>query len=265
MMEWAANNHFRDDKGYINENLAHCEFYGACLGGYRQSMNVTNCLFARVILGLTEGRSDTHMTLLNCTMKGACITINRSYATPVTIHNCAFDGATMNTSDSYNLNSCTSYNYNAFTTGYETTPAGANDVIVTNFNWQTGPLGLFYQPTNSSLINAGDRNATNIGLYHFTANINLAKETNSIVDIGYHYVATDANGNPLDTDGDGIPDYIEDANGNGIGSDDNFDWTTTLTGPIPDALAWAQGLSPRSAAANDLSNLINMRVYTPLR
>jgi hypothetical protein len=26
----------------------------------------------------------------------------------------------------------------------------------------------------------------------------------------------DANGNPVDTDGDGIPDYLEDANGDGI-------------------------------------------------
>jgi hypothetical protein len=36
------------------------------------------------------------------------------------------------------------------------------------------------------------------------------------VDIGYHYVATDTNGIPLDSNGDGIPDYIEDANGNGL-------------------------------------------------
>jgi hypothetical protein len=42
------------------------------------------------------------------------------------------------------------------------------------------------------------------------------KETNGRLDIGYHYVAVDAYDNPYDSDGDGIPDYIEDANGNGV-------------------------------------------------
>jgi hypothetical protein len=36
------------------------------------------------------------------------------------------------------------------------------------------------------------------------------------VDLGYHYPAVDANGNPIDTDGDGVPDYISDPNGNGL-------------------------------------------------
>jgi len=49
-------------------------------------------------------------------------------------------------------------------------------------------------------------------------------ETNSIVDIGYHYVATDAYGNPLDTNGDGIPDYLEDANGNGLIDSGEIGW-----------------------------------------
>jgi hypothetical protein len=41
-------------------------------------------------------------------------------------------------------------------------------------------------------------------------------EGNSKVDLGYHYVATDSNGNPLDTVGDGIPDYLADSNGDGV-------------------------------------------------
>jgi len=44
---------------------------------------------------------------------------------------------------------------------------------------------------------------------------NQVPETNSIVDIGYHYVATDTHGNPLDSNGNGTPDYLEDVNGNG--------------------------------------------------
>ena len=55
-----------------------------------------------------------------------------------------------------------------------------------------------------------------MGLFHFTTQTNQAPEGTSIVDIGYHYVATDAFGNPLDSNGDGMPDYLEDSNGNGV-------------------------------------------------
>jgi hypothetical protein len=57
-------------------------------------------------------------------------------------------------------------------------------------------------------------------------------ETNSIVDIGYHYVAVDGYGNPLDANGDGIPDYLEDANGNGIyDAGDLGPWNQPLSPP----------------------------------
>ena len=59
-------------------------------------------------------------------------------------------------------------------------------------------------------------NAALRGMYHYTTTTNQVKEANSILDVGYHYVATDANGNPIDTNGDGIGDYLADRNGNGI-------------------------------------------------
>jgi hypothetical protein len=49
-------------------------------------------------------------------------------------------------------------------------------------------------------------------------------EGDSIVDIGYHYVATDTNGIPLDSNSDGIPDYLEDANGNGLVDSGEIGW-----------------------------------------
>jgi hypothetical protein len=52
----------------------------------------------------------------------------------------------------------------------------------------------------------------------------MSKETNSVVDIGFHYVATDANGVPLDYDTDGLPDYLEDANGDGSVSSGETSW-----------------------------------------
>jgi len=98
-------------------------------------------------------------------------------------------------------------------------------VTITNgFLYQTAALGSYFQPTNSVLINAGSRNATNAGLYHFCTTTNQWKETNSIVDIGLHYVAVDANGNPVDSDQDGIPDYLEDFNSNGVVDSGETDW-----------------------------------------
>jgi len=67
------------------------------------------------------------------------------------------------------------------------------------------------------------------------------------VAIGYHYIAVGANGLPLNTNGDGIPDYLSDANGDGV-YDPGVDPSNWLIGPF-------NGLS----AGNGLS------VFTPLK
>jgi hypothetical protein len=91
-------------------------------------------------------------------------------------------------------------------------------VIVTNFNWQVGPLGSYYQPPNSPLIDRGSITANLIGLYFYTTQTNQTLEADSPVDIGFHYMALDGNGNPVDSsandsDGDGVPNW-EDADPN---------------------------------------------------
>ena len=112
--------------------------------------------------------------------------------------------------------------YNAYitnaytTTNIRLTPTNSSDKLFSApFAYQSGPLGAYYQLTNSGLANVGTTNATNVTLYHYTVTTNPSgatgwqiKETNSVVDIGYHYVATDQYGNPMDTDGDGLPDYL---------------------------------------------------------
>ena len=60
------------------------------------------------------------------------------------------------------------------------------------------------------------------GLAHYTTRLDQVKEMDdtagAMVDIGLHYVATASSttAQPKDTDGDGIPDFVEDTNGNGI-------------------------------------------------
>jgi hypothetical protein len=143
------------------------------------------------------------------------------------VRDCAFDGTTF-TIQSYGTNSSTAdYAYNAYTNGAAQFPiGGTNDVIVTNsYNWQTSWLGNYYLPPGSPLLNHGDVLASQVGLYHFTILTNQVPEGTNIVSIGYHYVAVDQYGNPLDSNGDGIPDYLEDANGNGVyDTGDLGDW-----------------------------------------
>ncbi len=107
-------------------------------------------------------------------------------------------------------------------------PGGTSDVVLTNLTFQTGPLGHFYLPTGTALLDAGSRNATNAGLYHFTTTTNQVKETNTVVDIGFHYVAVDAFGIPVDSDGDGIADFAEDRNGNGSVNSGETDWRSAI-------------------------------------
>jgi hypothetical protein len=126
---------------------------------------------------------------------------------------------------------------NGYLSGLSTLQGGSNNKTNLAISYQAGAatnwygvLGTFYYPTNggasslTNLFNAGSRSATNAGLYHFTTTTNQVKETNSVVDIGYHFVATDANGNPLDYDGDGVPDYFEDLNGNGTPDSGETGW-----------------------------------------
>ena len=116
------------------------------------------------------------------------------------------------------------YDHNGYVTNYNTLGTGLGDVIVSNFAFQSSWLGDFYQPTNSPLINMGSTNAGALGLYHYTVTTNQVKEANSPVDIGYHYVAVDQYGNPIDSNSDGTPDYIADRNGNGIVDSGETPW-----------------------------------------
>ena len=218
-------------------HFMNCEFYNSGVGHNNwPSYYCTNCLFMRAGNYLFASKGAESFSCVNCTFFGGSLSYTRfsSLSPPVwLIKNTAFDGTAFGWSDYYHATNYTVFDYNVYNTnnlGWQVYPSGSlygtthgtneivgsHDFMVTNFNWQASWLGNFYLPTNSLLIDKGSTTADHLGLYHFTTQTNQVKETNSIVDIGYHYVSTDAYGSPVDTDGDGTPDYIADSNGNGI-------------------------------------------------
>lgn len=119
-------------------------------------------------------------------------------------------------------------------------PPNAFDIVTnSDIAYEAGPLGTFYQPTDSILIDHGNTNANLVGLFWYTTKIQ-GHERGGVVDIGYHYVALDANGNPIDSDGDGIPNYIEDSNGDGV-----YD-----AGDLSDLNDYYNGVLPNLAIVN---------------
>ncbi len=219
---------FRDDWGYLIVRARNSEFDNGDVGGYVISCYFTNCLWDRNEGGQVEGHPGDQWFMRNCTLHGGQIFMSRSQTEiPVSVRDCSFDGSTFSVADGFSSDTnFTDYDYNAYTNATDPFPVGGtHDKASTIFNWKTSWLGNYYLPPGSTLINAGDLTADQYGLYHFTTQTNQLPETNSVVDIGYHYVATDSSGNPLDSNGNGVPDYIEDTNGTGQGL------TITLVAP----------------------------------
>lgn len=121
------------------------------------------------------------------------------------------------------------------TTGDGTTNAVGDITLSAAPAYQTGPFGNYYLPTSSPTYNAGSQPAANAGLYHYTTRLDQTKEgdeaSGHMVNIGLHYIAAtnSTTAIPKDTDGDGIPDYVEDSNGNGVVDANETDWTTQYT------------------------------------
>ena len=102
--------------------------------------------------------------------------------------------------------------------------SGSSNVVVSTFTYASGTLGNWYQ-ASTNFSNRGSRTASTAGLYHHTTTTNQVKEGTSAVDIGFHLIAVDiVTGLPLDYDGDGLPDYFEDRDGDSSVDSGETDW-----------------------------------------
>jgi hypothetical protein len=228
------------------------------------SFNFTNTLFERVYAKFIPTNSSWPFTnsFQNNLFYGGEV-----FATPYNTNGCLLrDNLFDQTILSNSVNVANSYN--GYLTGYNRlNPQGSTDLVLTNISYDTGPLSRFYTPTNSSLINTGSvANASQLGMYWHTATANQTNEATSRIDIGLHFIAL-ANGVALDWDGEGLANYLEDANGNGTteSTESNFNFTDTDADGVSDYLEYAQGRNRLTNAVSDINGIVNLRVYTPLK
>jgi hypothetical protein len=223
-------------------NFQDCQLHGGSLTSTNPTINLTNCLLERVNTKIWSLDTNIFHVQNNLFWNGTN-DIQFAAKTNTVIQNNLFDKTSINDHGS------TGYvgGYNGYVTNFNRlTLNNLTDKILTNSPaYQTSYLGTYYLPTNCPLTNAGSTTADLVGLFHYTTQTNQIKETNSIVDISYHYVAVDSFGVPDDLDGDGIPDYLEDANGNGLIDVGESSWLLN--------------------AFNGLSSSNTLQVYTPLK
>jgi hypothetical protein len=186
-------------------------------GAADTSLTVKNNLFYRGSSLSSTSFTNSLSLSNNLFWSVTSLTLKPPTSTQWSIFNNEFDSCTLSFQGAITSGNNAYWNCNK-----QLTPTNASDITLTNaIAYQSGPLGDFYQLTNSALINVGSCTADLAGLFHYTVTTNLVsgfeiKEANTPVDIGLHYVAVDSNGQPIDTDGDGVPDYLADANGNGV-------------------------------------------------
>jgi hypothetical protein len=224
-------------------SVANSQFHGGLIEFYNGFLSLSNNFCERTSITFYDFvYQNLTVTIQNCEFYNSPnLYWWHFYGGPWTIRDTLFDQSVV----SSRFYAPVIADHNGFTTGSARPFTNATDVVA-SLTYQTGPLGRYYQPTNSAFINMGSSLASGLGLYHFTILTNQTKEASSTVDIGFHYVATDANGAPLDGDGDGAPDYLEDANGNGV-----FDALET---------SWQGYNSP-----NGLASGSGLQVFTPLK
>jgi hypothetical protein len=202
-----------------------CEFHGGSLTSSLPTINLTNCLLERVSTDL-EPKDSATTYIRNCLVLGDTFTFA---PTNSLVQDNLFDSPVINNRNGYNGG------YNAYVTNLSRLqPTKATDLILSSSpSYQAGPLGPYYLLSASSFINYDTiTTADQVMLYHYTVMTNLAggleiKETNSWVDLSYHYVATDTNGIPIDSSGRGQPDYLQDLNGDGKVESGETDWTSS--------------------------------------
>lgn len=219
--------------------LTHCQMQGGYFSlvpqynaSGAQLIALTNSLFQWTYINLHQAYLDDETVvtvhLRNNLFRTNVLNLqNHTTGTRWSVHDNLLDSVNPSV-DSGTINTGLTNSYNAFCNTATLGGAGIGNITLTSADYQTGPLGRFYYPTNGSVLNTlrgvGSRNADTAGLWHFTTTTNQVAETNSVVDIGCHFAALNSSNRPTDSDNDGLADCLEDASGNGGVNSGETDW-----------------------------------------
>jgi hypothetical protein len=209
-------------QSYGNLLVQDCEFYSGTnyfnSTSGSEAIGLKNNLFWRSAIYASNMSSQVTLWLSNNLVLGTSLTLCQPSGGTWNAYNNDFDTCTIPSSSSLGND------YNAYIncSGRLSGTGGPDDYVSsTSIGYQSGPLGNYYQPYQSPaspLLGAGSTSPDQAGLFYYTVQTNQVTDYNNNpyqVSIGYHYVALDANGQPLDYIGNGIPDFIKDADGDG--------------------------------------------------
>ena len=258
--------HHFDVSGSNSVSLGFNELHGGAIAPVSPaSLSLTNCFLDRVSLPTTNSTCSVR----NCTFYGGYFGLGRSTAT---IYDCAFQG-TMIDWDFGSPGGTLDAGFNAMN---GVSGLGAQALYysqgrsVSTITFQSGPLGDYYLPSDSPLIDGGSACAYLLGFYHLTTQTNQSEEGYSQVDNGYHYVALDANGNPVGLDSSGAPPWItSQPSGAQLLAGSNITFTVAAIGPPTLTYQWRfNGLDIPGATASSLAltniQLENAGIYAVL-
>lgn len=203
-----------------------------CCPDSTKTVGATNNVFLRSTVNIDQGFDGTFGYALNLELRnnlfryGTTTLTYNDYTFTWEVYDNLFDNNSLSAPGYVAL-----YNGSNGYIGTTQLSGGSNNKTITSPDYQTGALGGYYYPTAGTelftLVNAGSRTTIAAGLYHYTTRTDQTKDSSN-VDIGYHYVALDGNGLPYDTDADGIPDHLEDRNGNGVFNNGETAWTFSV-------------------------------------
>jgi hypothetical protein len=250
--DWSAlagDNHFNVGSPTGNTvpfTFQDCQFYNGAVDDSGITLCSTNCLFQRVNMMLWDYYLVGSNTFCNNLFwQGELDLTHYSGDGTWTFRDNLFN-RTWITNEPYSIIDITLSNAYVTTNSGVLLPTNYYALLTNSPAFQAGTLGSYYYPiTQTSLINAGSQLASAAGLYHYTVTTNNTIEGTNTVSIGFHYVAC-SNGIPISTPGDGIPDYIADANGNGIVDPGETSWTNYVS-------------------SNGLTSTTGLVVFTPLQ
>ncbi|HWD18753.1 MAG TPA: Ig-like domain-containing protein [Verrucomicrobiae bacterium] len=132
------------------------------------------------------------------------------YSPGWTIKDNLFDGSTVSFTGDGTYLTKVDRSHNGYNNSPSGSLAGAGDVTLSSLSYATSTFGPWYEGSSTpTLVDAGSRSAESAGLMDYTTQANQTPEGCSTVDIGFHYVALDSNGNPIDSNFDGIPDFLQ--------------------------------------------------------